>query len=117
MRRRILVDRGVEIIAQRRAERRLVAARDADRVDGPRPRAIRVRTEEIGERTGLGLQPLRRALRVRQRPARARFRFARLRVPRLRRLGFALGGGERLGKLGDGLSARRALSLLEAGPR
>ena len=69
MRRRLLVDRGVEIIAQRRAQRRLVAARDADRVDDARPRAIRIRTEEIGERTGLGLQPLRAALRVRQRPA------------------------------------------------
>ncbi len=39
---------------------------------------------------------------------------ARLGVAFLRRLRFALGGGKRLDRLGDGLSARRALRLLKA---
>ena len=43
----------------------------------------------------------------------ARLGLARLGVALLRRLRFAFGGGERLGQFGDGLSARRALRLLE----
>ena len=35
----------VEIVAQRRAERRLVAARDTDRIDNPGPGAARVRAK------------------------------------------------------------------------
>ncbi len=117
MRRRRNIDRGVEIVAQRRAQRRLIAAGDADRIDRARPGAARSRAEEAGKRQRLGLQPLRGALGFRERPARARLDCARRRVTLLRRQRFALGGGERLGQLGDGFSARCALRLLEARPR
>ena len=108
MGRRRLVDRGVEIVAQRRAKRRLIAARDADRIDGPGPGAARVGAEKAGDRARLSLQPLRRAFGLGQRPAMARLDLPSLGVALLRRQHFALGRGERLGEFGDGLSARRA---------
>ena len=114
VRRRRLVDRGVEIIAQRGAKRGLIAARDADSIDRPRPGAARVRAEEASERARLRLQPLRRPFGLGQRPAPARLDLPSLGVARLRRQRFALGCRERLGEFGDGLSARRALGLLEA---
>ena len=114
MRGRRLVDRGVEIVAQRRAERRLIAARDADRVDRARPGAARIGAEEASDGARLRLQPLRGALGLGQGPAMARLDRARLGVSFLRRLRFALGGGKRLDRLGHGLSARLALRLLKA---
>ena len=108
------VDRGVEIVAERRAERRLIAAGDADRIDGAGPRAARVRAKEAGKRARLGLEPLRGALGVGERPTGAPFRFAGRRMALLGGDRFALSGGERLGKLGDGFGARRPLRLLEA---
>ena len=114
MRRRLNVDRGVEILAERRAERRLITAGDADRIDGAGPRAARVRAKETGKRARLGLEPLRGALGVGERPTGAPLRFAGRRVALLGGDRFALSGGERLGKPGDGFGARRPLRLLEA---
>ena len=114
MRGRRLVDRGVEIVAQRRAKRRLIAARDADRVDRARPGAARVGAEKARDRARLRLQPLRGALGFSQRPATLRLDLPSLGVALLGRQSFALSGGERLGSLGDGLSARRMLRLLKA---
>ena len=110
---RRLVDRGLEIVAQRGAKRGLIAARDADRVDRPRPWAARVGAEKARDRARLGLQPLRSALGFSQRPATLRLDLSRRGVALFGRQSFALGGGERLGGLGDGLSARRAIGLLK----
>ena len=110
---RRLVDRGVEIVTQRGAKRRLIAARDADRVDRPRPWAARVGAEQARDRARLRLQPLRSAFGFSQRPATLRLDLTRLGVALFGRQSFALGGGERLGGLGDGLSARRAFGLLK----
>ena len=92
VRRRRLVDRGVEIVAERRAERGLIAARDADRVDRARPGAARVRAQKPGDGARLRLQPLRRAFGLGQGPAMARLDLARLGVALLRRQRLALGG-------------------------
>ncbi len=113
VRRRRLIDRGVEIVAQRRAKRGLIAARDADRVDRARPGPARVGAEKARDRARLRLQPLRCAFGLSQGRAMARFAGASFGVALLRSLRFTLGGGERLGQLGDGLSARRALCLLK----
>ena len=114
VRRRRLVDRGVEIVAQRRAERRLIAARDADRVDRARPRAVRIRAQKPGDRARLRLQPLRGAFGLRQRAAMARLDLPRLGVALLRRKRLALGAGQRLGQFGDRARAPFALLVLEA---
>jgi hypothetical protein len=113
VRRRRLVDRGVEIVAKRRAERRLIAARDADRIDGAGPGAARVGAEQARDGARLRLQPLGRALRLGQRPATLRLDCASLDVALLGRLRLALGGGERLGGLGQALRPRRAVCLLK----
>ncbi len=114
MRRRRLVDRGVEIVAERRAERRLIAARDADRVDRARPGAARIRAEKARDRQRLRLQPLRRALGLGQGAAMARLGLPRLGVTLLRRKRLALGAGQRLGQFGDRARAPFALLVLEA---
>ena len=49
-----LVGRRVEIVGERRAERRLVAARHADRVDDGREPGVGAGAEEAGQRAGLG---------------------------------------------------------------
>ena len=112
MRRRPLVDRRVEIVAERRPQRRLVAARDRDRIDDRREIAPRHRAEEVGESARFRLQRLRRALGFGERPARARLRFARLRMALFggeRRL---LGCGERVGELGRRFGAGLALGVV-----
>ena len=113
VRRRRLVDRGVEIVAQRRAKRGLIAARDTDRVDRARPGPARVGAEKAGDRARLRLQPLRYTFGLSQGRAMARFAGASFGVALLRSLRFTLGGGERLGQLGEALRARRALRLLK----
>ena len=114
MRRRRLVDRGVEIVAQRRAERGLITARDADRVDRARPGAIRIRAQKPGDRARLRLQPLRGAFGLGQGAAMARLDLPRLGVTLLRRKRLALGAGQRLGQFGDRARAPFALLVLEA---
>ena len=78
MRRRGGIDRGLQIVAERGAERRLVAARDVDRVDRRPPLAARRRADQLGQRVDFRVDALGGALGLGERPARARFRFARL---------------------------------------
>ena len=94
-------------------EYRLIAARDADRVDRARPRAARVRAEKARDRARLRLQPLRRAFGFSQRPAPLRLYLPRFGVALFGHQSFALGGNERLGGPGSGLSARRVFGLLK----
>ena len=56
------VGRGVEIVAQRRAQRRLVALLDGDRLDHWRPKVARRRRQQLVQGARLGLEPLRLAL-------------------------------------------------------
>ncbi len=114
MRRRRLVDRGVEIVAQRRAKRGLIAARDAQGVDHAEPGAARVGAEEARERPRLGLQLLRGPLGFRQRPAALRLDLSRRGVALFGGQHFALSGCERFNGIRDGLSARGVLPLVEA---
>ena len=116
MGRRRLVERGVEIVAKRRAKRSLIAARDADRVDDPGPGAARVRAEQARDCARLRLQPLRRAFGLGQRRAMARLDRPSLGVALLGRQHFTLSGRERLCMIRDGLSARRAILLFKARP-
>ena len=113
VRRRRLVHRGLEIVAQRRAKRRLVAARDADRVDRPGPGPARVGAEKARDRARFRLQPLRSAFGVSQRPTTQRLGLAGRGVAFFRRQSFALGGSERFGCHGGGMSPRCALGLLK----
>ena len=87
------VGRGVEIIAERRPERRLEAPGDRDLIEDRRPQVARRGGEELGQRARLGLEALRLALGLGEGAARARLGLARGRDRRagLRRalLGFA----------------------------
>ena len=84
MRRRGGIGRGVEIVAERGAERRLVAARDVDRVDRPAATgSLGVGAEQLGERARFRFEPLRGAFGFGERPARPRLGLARLRMRRL----------------------------------
>ena len=67
------IDRRVEIVAQRRAQRLLVALVDRDMVDHRRPQVARLQRQHLAEGLGLGLQPLH-----------ALFGFAQVRRARLR---------------------------------
>ncbi len=69
--------RGVEIVAQRGAERGLVATRRDDLVQHRRMLGARRRAEQLLQRARLGLQPLRELLRVGQGRAGAGFGLAR----------------------------------------
>ena len=102
-----------EILAERRAERGLVALRDGNEVEHLRPHVVGARGEELGEGADLGLEALRGALGVVCRTAAARLRlaragkhvagFGRALVGAAQRL---LGGGERGGEI-LGRRARR----------
>ena len=52
------IDRRVEIVAQRGAQRLLVAFLDRDIVDHRRPQVAGLERQHLGQRLGLGLQPL-----------------------------------------------------------
>ena len=65
-----LIDRRVEIVAQRRAERHLVALLDRDLVDHRRPHALGFDRQKLHQGLGFGVEPLHRALGVGQRHAR-----------------------------------------------
>ena len=108
------VGRGAfEILAERGAERGLVALRDGNEVEHLRPHVVGARGKELREGADLGLEALRGALGVVCRTAAARLRlaragkhvagFGRALVGAAQRL---LGGGERGGKI-LGRCARR----------
>ena len=73
MRRCGRVDRGVEIVAERRAKRRLVAFRHFDRIGDGRPFRPTAGVEKLGERADFGFEALRRALGLSQRRAGGEF--------------------------------------------
>ena len=64
-----LVDRRVEIVAERRAKRDLVALLDGDAVDHRRPHALGLDREQLHQGLGFGVEPLHRALGVGEREA------------------------------------------------
>ena len=58
--RRGRIDRRFEIVAERRAERRLVALFDREQVDRRRPELLRLDVDQLGERLRLGFEPCTR---------------------------------------------------------
>ena len=64
--RRGRIDRRLEIVAERRAERGLVALLDGEQVDRRRPELLCLDVDQLGERLRLGLEPVRRAARPRR---------------------------------------------------
>jgi hypothetical protein len=68
---------GVEIVAERCTQRRLVALRRRDRIENRRPASARRRSEQLLQRADLGFQPLRLAVGLRDRPAQPSFLLAR----------------------------------------
>ena len=70
--RRGRIDRGFEIVAERGAERGLVALLDREIVDHRRPQVLGVDVEQLRQRLGFGIEPLRAALGLGERPARRR---------------------------------------------
>ena len=78
MRRRGGFGRGVEIVAERRAKRGLIALRDGDALDDRRPEAAGARLQQLFERADFGFEPLRARAR---RPPTARARRSRPRAP------------------------------------
>ncbi len=61
---RRLIDRRIEIVAERRAQRRLVALRDVEQVDHRRPQLLRIEIEHLAQRARLGLEPMQAPLRL-----------------------------------------------------
>ncbi len=70
MQRRARLDRRVEIVAQRRAERGLKTLLDLDEIDDRRPQVLGVHMQHFCERLRLGLEPVRGALGLGERLAR-----------------------------------------------
>ena len=64
-----LIDRRVEIVAERCAKRDFVALLDGDAVDHRRPHALGLDREQLHQRLGFGVEPLHRALGVGEREA------------------------------------------------
>src|SRR5262249_13201699 len=94
--------------------RGLKTARDADGVDGARPWAARIGAKKACERPRLGLEPLGGALGLSQGPAALRLNLPGGGVPLFGHESLALGVRDRLGGVGDGLSARRPIVLVKA---
>ena len=82
------IGRGIEIIAERRAERGFIAFGDGNLLDDRRPEVARRRIEEFGQRAHFRLQALGRALGLGMRRTATTFLLARLGVAGL--------GGERI---------------------
>jgi hypothetical protein len=82
------VGRGVKIVAERRAERRLVAFGDADLLDHRRPQVAGLAVQQLRKRAEFGFEPLRLAFEFGERPASGLFGAARrrMRVFRAQRL-------------------------------
>ena len=109
-----LVGRRVEVVAERRPERRLVAARDADRIDDRSETVVGAGADEPRQGSRLRLQRLRLALGLGERGAGGGLLVARLRLALLGERRRLLGRVQRLGKLGGGLGAAFVLGLGEA---
>ncbi len=86
MRRGRAIGGRIEIVAERRAKRRLIAFLDANFVRHRRPEAAAAGGQKLRERRGFGFELLRLAFGIGQRRARARFGFAGFRMR-------GLGGG------------------------
>ena len=93
--RRGLIDRRVEIVAERGAERLLVALVDDERVHHRRPQILVLDREQLADRLGLGLEPLHAALGGGERRARGVEPLARAGMGDFRRARRVLGFGER----------------------
>ena len=87
--RRSRIDRCFEIVAQRRAERRLVTLVDREQVDGGRPQLLRLHVDQLGECLRLGFEPVHAPVRFALRPPRH--------VERLPRAGMRRFGAQRRG--------------------
>ena len=74
------IDRCIKIVAERSAERHLIALLDGDLVDHRRPHALGLDRQQLHQRLGFGIEALRRALGIGQRK-RARHRGSCARVP------------------------------------
>ena len=77
MRGRGCVGGSLEIVAERRADRGLVALLDLHLLDDGRPESASVRIEQLGKRARFGFEALRLAIGFRQRAAQLRFLFTR----------------------------------------
>ncbi len=113
------IDRHVEIIAQRRAQRLFVALFHGDIIDHRRPQIARLQRQHLVERLGLGFQPLRALFRLAQCGLRGFKLGARHIARRLRGDGGGFGFGQRHLRAFDrggersilGASQRRQLGL------
>ena len=83
--RRGRIGRRIEIVAERRAQRLLVALRHRDVIDHRRPHVLGLDREQLHQRLRLGFEALHRALGVGQRAARGVELLARRGVGGLRR--------------------------------
>ena len=93
--RRGLIDRRVEIVAERGPERFFIAVADAERVHHRRPEIFALDGEEFADGLGLGLEPLHAALGGGERRAGSVDLFARLLMRGFRRMRGLLGRGKR----------------------
>ena len=93
--RRGRLDRRVEIVAERGAERGLVALLDGEQVDHRRPHLLVLDVQQAGERLRLGFEPVGVALGLGERLARDVERLAGRRLRRLGAQRIGLGGGDR----------------------
>ena len=75
--RRRRIDRRVEIVAERGADRLLIALGDGDAVDDRRPQILGLAVDELGDRARFGLEPLHALVGFRQRRAGGFQRLAR----------------------------------------
>ena len=84
----VRIDRRIEVVAERGAERLLEALVDRDGVHHRRPQVLGLDRQHLGQRLGFGLQPLHAPLGLGERVA-GRFQF--LARGRVRGLGFERG--------------------------
>src|SRR5260370_42326534 len=111
---RARIGRGVEVVAERGAERRLEPFGDADLLDDRRPLSAGRRAEQLGQRTDFGFEPLRLAVGLGERAARARLGLARMRMRALRIEGLSFRIRERRAQRIERSRARFDLALAHA---
>ena len=110
------IDRRVEIVAERGAERLFVAFLDRDVIDHRRPQIACLQRQHLGQRLGLGFQPLHALFRLAQRGLRGFQVGARVVACGFCGDGRGLGFGERrLGAFDRG-GERRACRRFRASP-
>ena len=115
--RRRRVDRRIEIIAERGAERLLEALVDGDVVHHRRPQILALDRQHLRQGLGFGLQPLHAAFGLGQRIARGFERGARGGVGRFGVHCRVLGIGQRLLQILDFRRQRREIGATRAGER